>query len=752
MQIEIRMGMSLYPGSCNAVVAPVHVMVSAINSNADLQRFLFLYIGGNYTRVLSGIPRDSTNFEIRHAFTAHQPLSVLREASHTIVLVEHDPTLFEGAEKMLAPVARALKDTGRESLVILYAPAIDRTFAALMRQADRIIEIAAAEVLSPRVFLRAIRLQRTGRPVRSKRRTRNTAGNLRTWQRSTPARRSLPATTRWRRRLSLFWLRSSNARSISMLRGMAMWIIDSAYRNGGIDLWTNEDGAVTRVHHPYDPLFFVHFADPHASHEMIGTLEERYGAEECTIRTVFDSLLGYRVFADRRVAEAIEGQAQYDVQLFNVDVHRDQRFMAEYEFFPCSGNGTDRFSQEGSHDLDSITIRIHGEPERSAALPEIELVHERTERFAGPEGTVLSDLFSRVSSLDPDVILMPDADAWMPRLRRLAQRHGLVMPFSRNGKYRSMDSRSYWSYGKMEHKDAALVPGGRVLIDTERSFVYREGGLEGVLMSARLSGLSPNLASRFTPGTLISSYETYEAVRRGIAVPFRKSDSETIRRISTLQSADRGGMMFQPRPGVFENVEEIDFTSMYPSIIVQGNLSPETIGYPEQPGFLPAVLNPLLDLRIRTKQLKKTDPAFDGIDSILKWMLVTCFGYTGYKNAKFGRIEVHKGITKQSWEILIKTKDISEKMGFTVLHGIVDCLWVQGSGIGLLKARVEQEIGLPLEVEHFDWIVFDPLADGFGAHNRYFGRHPDGSVKVRGIAARAVTTRRSSPAPCSGRC
>lgn len=171
MQIEIRKGMNLYPGSCNAVVAPVHMMVSAINSNADLQRFLFLYIGGNYSRVLSGIHRDSTNFEIRRAFTAHQLLSVLREASHTIVLVEHDPTLFEGAEKMLAPLAGALRDAGRESLVILYAPSIDRTFAALMRQADRVIEIAAAEDLSPRVSPRAIRLQRSGGPLAGGQRT-----------------------------------------------------------------------------------------------------------------------------------------------------------------------------------------------------------------------------------------------------------------------------------------------------------------------------------------------------------------------------------------------------------------------------------------------------------------------------------------------------------------------------------------------------------------------------------------------------
>jgi DNA polymerase I len=518
-----------------------------------------------------------------------------------------------------------------------------------------------------------------------------------------------------------------------------MWIIDSAYRDGGVDLWTKE-GTVSNVHHDYKPPFFLHFHDPPAHHGMIDALEERYGAEACSIRTIFGDLPGYSVYAGRDVAEAIEQQAQFDVQLFNVDVRRDQRFMAENGLYPCGAEQDSRYAPEFLHYLNIIELKVHDNPALSAPCSDVEVIHECTERLTGQANDVLADLFALVRSLDPDVILMPDADTWMPRIRKEAQKHGLAMPFSRNGKYRQMDARSYWSYGRVEHKEAALIPDGRILIDTEQSFVYREGGLSGVLMAARLSGLPPNLASRFTPGTLISSYEVYEAVKRGIAVPFRKSDPEMIRHISRLQAADRGGMMFQPAPGIYENVEEIDFTSLYPSIIVQANLSPETIGHPHRAGFLPAALKPLLDLRITTKRLKKTDPGFAGIDSVLKWMLVTCFGYTGYKNAKFGRIEVHEGITGRSRDILIRTKDRAEEMGFTVLHGIVDCLWVQGSGVEMLKQKVENEIGILTEIEHFDWIVFLPQADGSGSYNRYFGRLRDGSVKVRGIAARRHDT------------
>jgi DNA polymerase, archaea type len=518
-----------------------------------------------------------------------------------------------------------------------------------------------------------------------------------------------------------------------------MWIVDSAYRDGGVDLWTKE-GTVSKVHYDYKPPFFVNFHDIPAHHEMIDALAGRYGAEECTIRTIFGDLTGYSVYAGRDVAEAIEEQARFDVQLFNVDVRRDQRFMAENGLFPCGAVNDSRYALEFVHDLNIIEININDNPALSSVCSDVEVICGHTERLAGQAQDVLADLFSLVSSHNPDVILMPDADTWMPRIKKEAQRHGLVMPFSRNGKYRQMDARSYWSYGRVEHKESALIPDGRILIDTEQSFVYQEGGLLGVLMAARLSGLPPNLASRFTPGTLISSYEVYEAVKRGIAVPFRKSDPEMIRHISRLQAADRGGMMFQPVPGIYENVEEIDFTSMYPSIIVLANLSPETHGNSCREGFLPAALRPLLDLRIATKRLKKTDPRVAGIDSILKWMLVTCFGYTGYKNAKFGRIEVHEGITGRSREILLRTKDIAEEMGFTVLHGIVDCLWVQGPGVEVLKQKVESGITILTEVEHFNWIVFLPQADGSGAYNRYFGRMRDGSMKVRGIAARRHDT------------
>ena len=161
MLIELRKGMTLHPCTLNAVIAPEKVMVSALNNNVDLQRFLFLYISGNYSRLLSSINRASKNFEVRRAFTAHQLFTILKEVSHTVVLLEHDPTLFEGAEEMLPQIAGMLRDIGRESLVILYTPSIDRPFSVLMRQADHIVEIAPADDITGTALHRSSRSYRT---------------------------------------------------------------------------------------------------------------------------------------------------------------------------------------------------------------------------------------------------------------------------------------------------------------------------------------------------------------------------------------------------------------------------------------------------------------------------------------------------------------------------------------------------------------------------------------------------------------
>jgi DNA polymerase, archaea type len=115
-------------------------------------------------------------------------------------------------------------------------------------------------------------------------------------------------------------------------------------------------------------------------------------------------------------------------------------------------------------------------------------------------------------------------------------------------------------------------------------------------------------------------------------------------------------------------------------------------------------------------------------------------GYTGYRNAKFGQIQVHERITGISRELLMQIKELAVDMGFEVLHGIVDCLWVIGEPISAYKEAAESKTGILTEVDSYDWITFLPMVDGSGAYNRYFGRLNTGKMKIRGVMARKGDT------------
>jgi len=146
MELDLCPSVTLQTGAFSAVTAPAGMIVAALNTRKDLRRFMFLFVSGNYSRLMSDINRSSANFEVRRAFTVFQLLTILNESYHTIVLVEHDPTLYEGIEKsaVVPQVIRALKSAARDAMVVLYTPTADFIFHTLAREADHVFVVAPA--------------------------------------------------------------------------------------------------------------------------------------------------------------------------------------------------------------------------------------------------------------------------------------------------------------------------------------------------------------------------------------------------------------------------------------------------------------------------------------------------------------------------------------------------------------------------------------------------------------------------------
>ena len=130
--------------------------------------------------------------------------------------------------------------------------------------------------------------------------------------------------------------------------------------------------------------------------------------------------------------------------------------------------------------------------------------------------------------------------------------------------------------------------------------------------------------------------------------------------------------------------------------------------------------------------------------------MVTCFGYLGYKNAKFGTVDGHIGVCAFGREALLNASHLAEESGFEVIHGIVDSLWLKkpdasfGDYENLCKAITNQS-GIPISFEgRYKWIVFLPSKThpSVGVLNRYYGVMEDGKIKVRGLEVRKRDTPR----------
>jgi DNA polymerase I len=145
MEFELHPSVILESGTFSVVMAPEELVLRGLNGTPALSRFLFLYVCGNYSRLLTGMKRRSAHFEVRRAFTVFQLLTILREAHHTILFIEHDPSLYEDAGPLIPEVAGALAEAARTALVILYAPRPDPPLKVLARRADRVFCLEAGE-------------------------------------------------------------------------------------------------------------------------------------------------------------------------------------------------------------------------------------------------------------------------------------------------------------------------------------------------------------------------------------------------------------------------------------------------------------------------------------------------------------------------------------------------------------------------------------------------------------------------------
>ena len=397
-----------------------------------------------------------------------------------------------------------------------------------------------------------------------------------------------------------------------------------------------------------------------------------------------------------------------------------------------------------------------------------------------PGDWLLATIHSLLRRHDPDLVLTHWGDTWLFPLLLDIQHRTNARYFNPNRDLARRPLRrranSYFTYGQVVYRGQQVHLFGRWHIDETNAMMYGDYGLAGVLEQARVTGLPVQEVARKSPGAGITAMQMLTALRQQVIIPYRKQQTEGVKSALDLIHADRGGLVYQPIIGLHEDVAEIDFTSMYPSIMVRFNISPEMLTprptdlAPDSPtrvpalnlavdprdeGLVPATLRPLLAKRLAIKRelaaLQPFDCRYKTLKdraAALKWLLVVCFGYLGYKNARFGRIEGHEAVTAYGREMLLRAKEAAEDLGYTVLHLYVDGLWIRhpdgtAAALDTVIEEIVRRTGLPICIEGiYRWIAFLPSRQDarVPVANRYFGVFQDGGHKIRGIEARRHDT------------
>lgn len=480
-----------------------------------------------------------------------------------------------------------------------------------------------------------------------------------------------------------------------------------------------------------------------------------------------------------------------DLLYYDVDIPFILRYAAQYGVFPL---GRCKVEVKRGWEISRV-IPLDSPWELDPYLPELRVLEIRPDAnpaHAAPRSLsirfdrfkyclpldnprkLLSCINSALLQYNPDVILTSFGDIWLfTYLEQISKETGI--PFNPNRDLnRSVHRKkeiSFVNYGRAHYRAEQVHLFGRWHVDDQNGMTYGDYGLLGAIEQARVTGLPVQEIVRRSPGAGIAAMQTLTALKRGILVPYQQQKGEVPKTYNQLVASDRGGLVFEPLPGVFPNVAILDFMSMYPSIIVEYNISPETVGVEEsetlfipemgikisaKEGLVPDALRRMVEKRIRIKQALKTMDKNDtryirykASKNALKWLCVVAYGRLGFANSTFGRINSHEVVSFIGRKVLLKAKEIAEAHGFTVLHAYVDSLFIcrrdaaNEQDFQPLVDEIEQEMNLPIEVEQiYSWMAFVSSRQNpnLSVANRFFGLQPDEEYKIRGLAFRRDDT------------
>jgi DNA polymerase elongation subunit (family B) len=275
----------------------------------------------------------------------------------------------------------------------------------------------------------------------------------------------------------------------------------------------------------------------------------------------------------------------------------------------------------------------------------------------------------------------------------------------------------------------------------------------------KIVGLTLYDISRMGLSQLIEWYLLRLAPDYNIVSPNRPKYADVSER---RQQTYVGGLVFEPKPGLYFNVVIFDFRSLYPTIIASHNISLDTLNCdcceskdipPEEKfgfckkkkGFIPSIIENLIERRSRVKEIIKTKgetPLLYARQMSLKLLANSFYGYLGFFGARWYSIECARSVTSYGRYYIRKVISEAVKQGFNVIYSDTDSVFLtldkktKKDAMDFVNLQNESLPGvMELEYEGFyPSAIFVSAKQGdAGAKKRYAMLNEKGNIVIKGF-------------------
>ncbi len=225
-----------------------------------------------------------------------------------------------------------------------------------------------------------------------------------------------------------------------------------------------------------------------------------------------------------------------------------------------------------------------------------------------------------------------------------------------------------------------------------------------------------------------------------------------------------GAFVFQPTPGLYEDLVFFDFTSMYGSVIVTYNLSASTlldkkeksstevllsegkdkVYFSKEKGFFPAILEEIIAKRKKYKKEFKENPGaiLRARSNAFKLLANASYGYLGFFGARYYCREAAAATAAMARKAILDTIEKIKKQNFKVVYSDTDSISFLTGGksskqIAEVLKKLNDELPgiMALDLEDFYkrgiWVT--KRSGEFGAKKKYALIGEDKKLKIRGF-------------------